>query len=206
MTISIEHGRAHRQFRATALAKGSDTLTALTAAHCLTDDDEGGTALVILDGEVMEAKVLAVVRNPSYRPTNGNDLPGPDNALLRLRVDPGNRLAEEAFRGLRTAADLADHPIPARSGQTVSVRMVDKEGQEHTFRAGNYSNYRLLEWGPTYRPVPGDSGGGVFGFRRSPDGRLRPVLIGVVVGQSGEGGAASLVSLDQTWLAEALAR
>jgi len=84
--------------------------------------------------------------------------------------------------------------------------MIDGHGVEHAVRAGNYSNPRWLEWGPAYRPIPGDSGGGVFVVREGPDGRPRPILIGIIVGRDDKGGGASLVSLDQRWLAEALPR
>jgi hypothetical protein len=82
--------------------------------------------------------------------------------------------------------------------------MIDGRGVEHALRAGNYANPRWLEWGPDYRPVPGDSGGGVFALVRGSDQSVRPVLIGVIVGQSGPGGGASLISLQQAWLAKAL--
>ena len=226
----IGERRERRQFRATVVGKGDDALTVLTAAHCLAPSDAGTHAVLKLGDEIVEAKILSVVRNPSYQGDHGSqtptadraelrrpddppttarsfsrELPGPDNAVVRLRVfEPGNRPAADAFRAVRPAAGLAANPVPRPAGQTVSVRMIDGKGVEHALRAGNYANPRWLEWGPDYLPMPGDSGGGVFALVRAKDQSVRPVLIGVIVGQSGPGGGASLVSLQQAWLSKAL--
>ena len=206
VTIAIEKDRKRRQFRATVMGRKDDVLTVLTAAHCISDADEDGPALLLIEGEVVEGAVLSVVRNPSYRTGQNREIPGPDNAVARLRFRPANKPATEAFESLRPASALAARSYPGPSGQTVSVRMIDGHGVEHAVRAGNYSNPRWLEWGPAYKPIPGDSGGGVFIMHPGPDGRPRPVLIGIIVGRDDRGGGASLVSRDMRWIAEELPR
>jgi hypothetical protein len=206
VTIAIEKDRRRRQFRATVIARRDDVLTILTAAHCISDADEDGPALLLVSGEVVEGTVLSVVRNPSYRTGQNGEIPGPDNAVARLRFRPGNRPAVEAFDSLRPAVALAARSYPGPSGQTVSVRMIDGHGVEHAVRAGNYSNPRWLEWGPAYKPIPGDSGAGVFVMHPGPDGQPRPILIGIIVGRDDRGGGASLVSRDMPWIAQELPR
>jgi hypothetical protein len=195
-----------RQFRATVVRKSDEMVTILTAAHCLGPTDAGSLATLKVGEEVLDARIMAVIRNPSYRgEEDERELPGPDNAVARIKVvKPTNRAGEEAFRALRPAAGLAATAFPRPSGQTLAVRMIDGRGVEHAVRAGNYANPRWLEWGPGYRPIPGDSGAGVFTVVRAKDQTDLPVLIGVIVGQSGPGGGASLVSLHQEWLAKAL--
>jgi hypothetical protein len=206
VTIAIEKGGKRRRFRATVMASRDEALTVLTAAHCLSEADEDGPALLLLDGEVVEGTVLSVVRNPSYRAGQAREIPGPDNAIARLRFRPANKPAAEAFEALRPAPAIATRSYPGPSGQTVSVRMIDGHGVEHAVRAGNYSNPRWLEWGPAYRPIPGDSGGGVFVMHPGSDGRPRPILIGIIVGRDDRGGGASLVSRDMSWIADELSR
>ena len=207
VTIAIEKDRKRRQFRATVMARRDVDLTVLTAAHCLSDADEDGPALLLLDGgEVLEGAVLSVVRNPSYRTGQVREIPGPDNAVARFRFKPGSKAATEAFEVLKPAHALSARSYPSPSGQTVSVRMIDGHGVEHALRAGNYSNPRWLEWGPAYKPIPGDSGGGVFVMHAGADGPARPILIGIIVGRDDRGGGASLVSRDMRWIADELPR
>ncbi len=206
VTIAIEKDRKRRQFRATVMARRDDVLTILTAAHCMSDADEDGPALLLVNGEVVEGTVLSVVRNPSYKTGQTGEIPGPDNAVARLRFRAGNRPAAEAIDSLRPAPALSARSYPGPSGQTVSVRMIDGHGVEHAVRAGNYSNPRWLEWGPAYKPIPGDSGAGVFVMHPGPDGQPRPILIGIIVGRDDRGGAASLVSRDMPWIAQELPR
>ena len=207
VSVTIIKGSTRRQFRATVMAKGDGTLTLLTAAHCMMPGDAGGPAILTLGAEAIEGTVLEVVRNPSYRAgLDQQEAPGADNAVAQIRIKPGNAPEAEALEALRPAPALTVHPVPAPSGQVVEIHAFDAKGREHAVRAGNFSNHRWLEWGPAYRPIPGDSGGGVFVFRRAPDGHPRPVLIGVVVDRSDTGGGASLVSREQPWLARALPR
>ena len=204
VSIAIEKGRSRRQFRATVMARMERDLTVLTAAHCISDADENGPALLLLDGEVVEGTVLSVVRNPSYRTGQNREIPGPDNAVAKLRFKPSSKAAAGAFDSLKPAQALSARSYPGPAGQTVSVRMIDGHGVEHAVRAGNYSNPRWLEWGPAYKPIPGDSGGGVFVMHAGTDGQPRPILIGIIVGRDDRGGGASLVSRDMRWIADEL--
>ncbi len=205
VTVAIEKDRKRRQFRATVLARKDDVLTILTAAHCMSDDDENGPALLLRDGEVVEGMVLSVVRNPAYRGGQVSEIPGPDSAIARLRCRaPTSKAAIEAFGAVKSASAMAARSYPGPSGQTVYVRMIDGHGVEHAVRAGNYSNPRWLEWGPAYKPIPGDSGGGVFVISSGADGKAVPVLIGIIVGRDDKGGGASLISKDMRWIADEL--
>jgi hypothetical protein len=205
VTIAIEKDRRRRQFRGTVLARKDDTLTILTAAHCMSDADENGPALLLLDHEVVEGTVLSVVRNPAYRAGQSSEIGGPDSAIARLRCRaPTSKAAIEAFGAVKPASAIAARSYPGPSGQTVAVRMIDGHGVEHAVRAGNYSNPRWLEWGLAYKPIPGDSGGGVFVINSGADGKAVPVLIGIIVGRDDKGGGASLVSKDMRWIADEL--
>ncbi len=234
VTISIERDGVGRRFRATVMAIRGDTLTVLTAAHCLSDADEGGPALLMPGGgEVVEGTVLAVVRNPSYRevrepapaPDPGRsakgqaatppprrraaparELPGPDNAVAKVRLKPASQAAEAALRSVKAAPALSARTYPGPGGQTVAVRLIDGHGVEHSVRAGNHGNPRWLEWGPGYKPIPGDSGGGVFVLHAGADGKAMPILVGVIVGNDERGGGASLVAREYPWIAQELDR
>src|SRR5207248_2236577 len=103
VTVAIERKGSRRQFRATVMARTDDALTLLTAAHCLTEDDRGGPALLVLDGETLEGTVESIVRNPSYRANNTREIDGTDNAVVRLRFEAGKRLEGSAYRALRPA-------------------------------------------------------------------------------------------------------
>jgi hypothetical protein len=204
VTIAIEKDGKRRQFRATVMARKDQSLTVLTAAHCISPADEGGPALLIIGVEVLEGKVTSVVRNPSYKENQPREIPGPDNAVVRVRFKPANKTAVEAFESLKPAVGLTARSYPGPSGKIVTVRMIDGHGAEHILKAGNYSNPRYLEWGPAYRPIPGDSGGGVFVLSGGPDGQPRPILIGIIVGRDDNGGMASLVSKEMRWIADEL--
>jgi hypothetical protein len=207
VTIEIAKNGKSRRFRATVMAKKDETLTILTAAHCMSADDENGPALMTIDGEVVEGTVVSVVQNPFYRANQSREIPGPDNAIARLRfTKPSNKPAADAFETLKPAAAISARSYPGPSGQTISVRMIDARGVEHAVRAGNYNNPRWLEWGPAYKPIPGDSGGGVFVMHAGADGTPRPILIGIIVGVDDRGGGASLVSKEMRWIAEELPR
>jgi hypothetical protein len=199
-------GRA-RKFRATVMGRKDDVLTILTAAHCFSADDADLKVRMVLDGEEIPGTVVSVARNPAYRPNADREVPGADNAVARLRFNPRTSHGTESFQGLKPVVGLASRLYPGPGGQTVSVRMIDQYGVEHAVKAGNYSNPRLLEWGLAYKPIPGDSGSGVFVMSRSSDGRpSRPVLIGVISSNDARGGMASLVSLEMPWIADEIAR
>jgi hypothetical protein len=206
VTIEIRHDRSQSRFRGTVVARNDDVLTVVTAAHCLAADDVGLPARVTVGGTVLRAEVASVVWNPAYRPRLVKDLHGPDGAVARFRVALEDKPSAGMFGAIRPARGPIEHAFPDPGGRTVVVRVVDAQDREHVVRAGNHMNPRWLEWGPAYFPRPGDSGGGVFWLRPGPDGQPAPVLIGTVVGHDARGGGASLVSLDQRWLAEALGR
>ncbi len=206
VTVLIEKDRKQRRFRANILARQGDELVILTAAHCMSESDSQSPVIFKIDGEVVEGTITNVVRNPAYQSRPNFEIPGADNAVARLRMKkPTNRPAAEAYDSLKPVRSLVTRSYPSPDGQTVSVRMIDGHGIEHALKAGNHRNPRYLEWGLSYKPIPGDSGGGVFVVRNSPDGEPQAVLIGIIVGCDDKGGAASLVSREMPWIAAELA-
>lgn len=226
VSVAVDREGSRRRFRATVLQVDHDEVTIFTAAHCMSEADKGWPAALLFGGGVVAEGVVAdVVRNPRYRPNQPREIPGPDNAVARLRFRigagpivedgtiPSVRLtatrdpaAIEAFRAIRPAPALTTRYHPGPGGGAVAVRMIDGHGVEHAVRAGNYSNPFWLEWGRAYQPIPGDSGGGVFVMSPGPAGTPRPVLIGIIVGRDDRGGGASLISLGESWVANALKR
>jgi hypothetical protein len=207
VTVTIEKARKQRRFRANVLARKDDELIILTAAHCMSDDDKDGPVILLIDGEVIEGTVASIVRNPAYRTHQNQEIPGADNAIARLKMNrPTNKSALKAYESLKPVPGLTARSFPSPEGQTVSVHMIDGHGVEHALKAGNHRNPRYLEWGPSYMPIPGDSGGGVFVLRKVPDGDPQAILIGIIVGHDDRGGAASLVSREMSWIAEELKR
>lgn len=200
VTVSLERGGKKTQFQATVIGKTESTVTVLTAGHGLGPSDVGMATRLLRENLSVEGRIESVARNPYYRPGLSTDIPGADNAVARLRLDRDGSLPLESLR----AAEMVEWHIPEPSGQTVQVQMVDQFGGPHIVKAGNYSNPRWLEWGPSYRPVPGDSGSGVFVVRRRPDGGSGPILIGVVVDRSTRGGGASLIHRKERWVDSAL--
>lgn len=192
------------RFRATVLAKGNDSLLLLTAAHCLAPEDAGRTLQLAHGDDTIEARVRVVVRNPAFgHGPAGAQVPGADNALvaLNLKADGDH---PPAWLDRLEPATLALSPVPGPDGRTIPIYAIDQFEKAHGVRAGNYSNPRWLEWGPGYKPIPGDSGGGVFAYRRRPDGPPVPILIGVVTDRSPRGGGASIVSRRDRWISAAL--
>ena len=205
--LVLEKGGKARKFQATVMARKDDALTVLTAAHCLSAKDANEPALLVLDGEKIKGRVVSVVRNPAYQPDSVREVPGADNAVARLRFKPSSKIQSDAFDLIQPAKGLTTRPYPVPSGQTVFVRMVDQHGIEHAVKAGNYSNPRLLAWGPAYKPYPGDSGSGVFAMSGGPNGQEpRPILIGILVANDDRGGNASLISKEMRWIADELVR
>ena len=237
VSVVVDRDGSRRRFRATVTQVEGDELTIFTAAHCLSPDDEGWPVSLLFEGRsVVEGVVGSVVQNPRYRPNLPKEIPGPDNAVARLRfrvgpnappvpqrsertaagmpvLDPLARVlptrdpaAIAAFRAIRAAPALTTRFYPGPHGAAVAVRMIDGHRIEHAVRAGNYSNPIWLEWGRSYQPIPGDSGGGVFVVAPGPNGTPRPILIGIIVGRDDRGGGASLISLGEPWVANALKR
>ncbi len=101
-------------------------------------------------------------------------------------------------------ASISVDIVPDPDGETLPIVSFDQFEKIHAVRAGNYSNPRWLEWGDTYRPIPGDSGSGVFVLRRHENGSLQPILIGVVTDRSQLGGGGSVISRRHAWIAQAL--
>ena len=203
LTLVVVNGRAVSTFRATLLARSPDSLTILTAAHCLDDGDDGARVVLSQPGREGRAtgKVARVFRNPDYLPHLAGPAPGADNAIAVIDLDPDRA----GFLDSLAAADLVTWPSPGRDGQVTSLRVQDQRGVEHAVRASNFSNPRWLEWGPAYRPIPGDSGSGMFAVVADRDGAEHPVLIGALVDRSREGGGGSLVCKRYRWVAQALA-
>ncbi len=203
LAVSGETSLGEVRFRATVLVKDDGKLLLLTAAHCLAPEDVG-RAIQVAHGEAsMEAHVRAVVRNPAFgHGPLGAEVPGADNALVELTfpvADSPNPLLDRI-----EPASLAPRPVPGPDGRTIPIYAIDQFEHAHGVRAGNYSNPRWLEWGPGYKPIPGDSGGGIFAYRRRPDGPPIPILIGVVTDRSSRGGGASIISLHDRWIVQAL--
>ena len=151
-------------------------------------------------------EVVAAARNPGYGRLPGG-YPGADNALALVKLDPDDP-DQATFRDATRVAEVADRLAFGRDGQVRTVVAIDQRERAHAFRAGNYDNPRWLQWGPSYRPIPGDSGSGVFAYRIAddPDEEPVPVLVGVVTDRDQLGGGASLVARELPWLAEALRR
>jgi hypothetical protein len=206
LVIDQKDGKG-RRFRATVMARKDNSLTVLTAAHCLSADDTDGPVSLLLDGEVIKGTVASVVRNPAYKPNPTREIPGADNAVARFHFKPASTTATEAYESLKPAIGLTSRPYPGPSGQTVNVRIIDQHGVEHAVKAGNYSNPRLLEWGLSYKPLPGDSGSGVFVMSRGGESQQpRPILIGIISSNDDKGGMASLISKEMRWIADELVR
>jgi hypothetical protein len=207
VTVTLQKEGKQLRFRATVMARKDDELTILTAAHCMAEDDKDRPITLLIDHEMLKGTVLSIVRNPSYRSMKNAEIPGADNAIARLRmVRPTSESAVKALDGIKPAQVLAARSYPSADGQTISVHLIDGQGVEHALKAGNHRNPRYLEWGPSYRPIPGDSGGGVFVLRILPEGDPQPILIGIIVGRDDRGGAASLISREMGWISEELTR
>lgn len=204
LAVAYDTERGETRFRATVLARYDDALILLTAAHCLSKEDVGGTLKLSQGDSSMEAKIEFVVRNPAYGSApQGLEVPGADNAVARVRVNsPGD--ADPPLLGALRPGVVTMTQIPPADGQTITIYAVDQFDHAQSVRAGNFSNPKWLEWGAAYRPIPGDSGSGVFAYRRREGGPPEPVLIGVVTDRSSQGGGASVVCLRHPWLADAL--
>jgi hypothetical protein len=199
------------QGRATVIAIGDETLTVLTAAHFLAPEDVGRT--IRIERSVwLRGRLLAVTRNPGFRPIRSRQTNEPtplltlgvDSAIATIRVDLGDEVARRTFRSMR-AVELVREPLLSSAGQIIPVHIVDQFGKEHVLRASNHRNPRSLVWGrQSYDTQRGDSGAGVFFVRRTADGAEWPILIGNVSQTDERGAIASLAYGSERWVKEAL--
>ncbi len=196
VTLALDRGGKRTRLQGTVIGKEDGTLTVLTAAHGFGPKDVGGEIRLKQGDGTAAGRVEKVDHNPYYRPQPTTDIPGADNAIVRIRLEEGGTLDRTKIR----VAEIAGWAIPEPDGQVVTAQMVDQFGAGHFVKGGNYSNPRWLEWGPAYRPVGGDSGSGVFTLRKRVDGRIAPILVGVVVDRSERGGGASLVHSRDKWV------
>jgi hypothetical protein len=201
------------QGRATVIAKTDETLTVLTAAHFLAPGDVGRT-IAIAKSVWLRGRLLAVARNPGFRPLRSRETnePSPlltmgvDSAIATIKVELRSPAARRAFATIQ-AVELQRDPILSSSGQIIPVHIVDQFGKEHVLRAGNHKNPRSLVWGRQgYDTQRGDSGAGVFVVRKTADGADRPILIGNVSQTDERGGIASLAYGSERWVKDALTR
>ncbi len=80
VAVSYLKGEGEIRFRATIIARGRSDLTLLTAAHCLGPGDVGRQITLRRGDDLVQTRVLAVARNPSYGTTPQGEVPGADNA------------------------------------------------------------------------------------------------------------------------------
>ncbi len=191
------------QFQATVIAKRGRVLVAVTAAHCLAAAEAGKPVQIRRGQSVLRGRIGKVSRNPAYQKPRFPQLMGTDNAIVSLHVAPDGEGEAGALEGIR-AVGVATGPIPSPDGQRVVVHIPDQYGEEHVIPAGNYSNPKILTWGPKFHPVGGDSGSGVFVLRDVPAAKPAPILIGVVVGSDDRGGGASLIHKRYPWVVQSL--
>ena len=198
--LQIDHDGKRTQLQATVVSREGDVVTVLTAGHGVGSAHEG-TKIRLRRGDRSTTGIVeSVTRNPYYRGPGSEDIPGADNAAARIRVAAEGTLVIEDLK----AVEVSGFADPGPGGRTLTVQTVDQFGNPHVVKAGNYSNPRWLEWGPSYSPVPGDSGSGVFVVRIKPDGSTGPVLVGVVVDRSGSGGGASILHRKDRWVDAAI--
>ena len=176
---------------------------AVTAAHCLAAAEAGKLVRIRRGESVLRGRIGKVFRNPAYQEPRFPQLMGTDNAIVSLHVDPDGEGEAGALEGIR-AVGVATGPIPSPAGQRVVVHIPDQYGKEHVIPAGNFSNPKMLTWGPKFHPVGGDSGSGVFVLRDVPGAKPAPILIGVVVGADDRGGGASLIHGRHPWVVQSL--
>jgi hypothetical protein len=203
LAVALADDRGDVRFRATLVARGENSLRILTAAHCVSRADIGRSLRLAQGASACDAEIVQVVRNPNYEGETKTDTPGADNAFVELRPKPADDDQTKWLASLAVAQVAAD-AVPGPAGGELAVLAIDQKNAMHRVRAANYTNPRWLEWGDAYRPIPGDSGSGVFFLGTDELGELQPLLIGVVTDRSQLGGGASLVFTRMRWLAELL--
>lgn len=202
--VVLDDPRGEVRFRASAVGRrDTGSLFLLTAAHCISEKDQGRTLILSQETGTCRAKVKRVVTNPGHQPGVVTSIPGADNAIAEVEMQLETEKQREWFKTIELA-ELTIDPIPAPKGDVVAACSIDQKSTLHRMRAGNFSNPRWLEWGDRYKPIPGDSGSGVFAIVETSNGKSKPILIGVVTDRSALGGGASVIFLRLRWLAEAL--
>lgn len=208
VTLRVERARG----RATVIRVEGNRLTVVTAAHFLSAKDAGGDILIQRGEDAVAGRILSVAQNPHFqwaRPKDGNDLTagatlGVDTAIAVINADPRTEAEWRLLESIRPA-ELTATAFPGVAGQILPVHIVDQFDREHVVRAGNHLNPKCMAWGrSTYDPQHGDSGAGVFVFRKTPRGELQAILIGNVSQSDGRGGIASLAHQSDPWIQGAL--
>lgn len=208
--LTVRQGR--KQYRASVVGKRADTLTFVTAAHCISVAD-AATPLTIHQGDRMLAgRVVAIAQNPDYRPIaargpNSSAVRGVlsvDTAVATIRVSLRNDRDVQTFAAIEPAELIAQAPTGGAS-RTFIVHIIDQDDAEHVVKAGNHLNPKCLAWGRNgYRPVPGDSGAGVFYVPATSEGAQHPLLIGNVALADDRGGFAPLLGRNLAWIDDAI--
>lgn len=203
VTVDRALGDGRANFRATTIRVEEGRLVLLTAAHCLIGVKPGDDFRIGRGKLGWRGKVSVVTLNPAFRP-NENAGPGPDTAVVFLEIPGGQAGWAEAAMTLGTA-ELTEGPGARRSGEAVSVLVVDQDGAPRVMKAGNFRNPRWLEWGKKYVPRHGDSGSGIFVAQPGGGGdQVRLVLIGTVSVVDSEGGGGSLIWREEPWVSDSL--
>jgi hypothetical protein len=205
VNLRLELPDGERRFRASVLRRAGRSLLILTAAHCLSRADRSREIELTRGDRAIKAVVRQVVRNPNFDEAQTGSIPGADNALALIELEPEDAEELAIVEALRPSHLLVSRPL-LRNGEVVNVAVVDQKDRGYVLRAANYSNPRWLEWGPHYQPIPGDSGSGVFVTvpAQRGEGGIRALLVGVVTDRSPTGGGASIVYGREPWLVEAI--
>lgn len=195
VTAMFVHDHKRTMFRASVIGREGPKVTIFTAAHCLGPGEVGSRIRISQGDKAAIGRIDRVIRNPNYRPAPSGDIPGADNAVAVIHLDEIGDFPLEKLQ----IVEMIDWPIPDPEGGIVNVQTIDQFDKPHHVKAGNYTNPRWLEWGPSYRPIPGDSGSGMFVVRPNREGVLTIYLIGSVVDRSDRGGGGSLLHRKDRW-------
>lgn len=205
--VTVHQGR--KQYRASVVGKQADRLILVTAAHCVSVEEAELPVTIHQADRVLAGRVLAIAQNPDYRPIASRD-PGSsavrgvlcvDSAIATVQVNLRSDRDSQTFAAIEPAEMVARAPNGGTT-RAITVHIIDQTGTEHVVKAGNHLNPKCLAWGRNgYRPVPGDSGAGVFYFlHATAEEREHPVLIGNVALADDRGGIAPLLGRNLTWI------